>query len=359
MKLNANKLTERLKIRAYVLGLLHRAGTGSLKLPSSNELAKRFGVNRLTARAALEQLTAEGWLVTKVGSGTYTNPDRSFQLAAERRPLIGILCEDGSYFFYHYTTLELLSGMFSTLAARNCDARLLDRFGGGYEMSVESICASEPDALLWIAEGEIPQEYLQQVRDSGIRIVTVGSFYANTGGVIMDRTEAWKNALRAAHAENRRRAVIATCQTWLRLEKTRGKYEKEKNFWHSLSPDSSMEIRTYHLESEKYALLEELLEEGLPDLLLLPQSFAMGAQRFFETHGVDLTERLRLFAGDGFPEEKDFHGFVISDPWKKMGEEAVRELLREMDDPGSEVVHQTVKSTFLDNIHITKGKKGS
>ena len=41
------------------------------KLPSENELAETFGVNRLTVRMALQKLNAHGILETRVGEGTY------------------------------------------------------------------------------------------------------------------------------------------------------------------------------------------------------------------------------------------------------------------------------------------------
>jgi len=41
------------------------------KLPGENELAGKFGVNRLTIRQAISQLVQEGFLVSKRGSGTF------------------------------------------------------------------------------------------------------------------------------------------------------------------------------------------------------------------------------------------------------------------------------------------------
>ena len=41
------------------------------KIPSENELAKRFKVNRLTVRQALSQLIQEGFLISKRGQGTF------------------------------------------------------------------------------------------------------------------------------------------------------------------------------------------------------------------------------------------------------------------------------------------------
>ncbi len=46
------------------------------RLPSESSLAEQFGVHRLTARRALEELAREGVVVARKGSGTYVAPTR-------------------------------------------------------------------------------------------------------------------------------------------------------------------------------------------------------------------------------------------------------------------------------------------
>jgi GntR family transcriptional regulator len=46
------------------------------KIPSENELAEKFHVNRLTVRQALSQLAQEGFLTAKRGEGTFVTKDR-------------------------------------------------------------------------------------------------------------------------------------------------------------------------------------------------------------------------------------------------------------------------------------------
>ena len=49
-----------------------------VKLPSENELSEMFGVNRLSVRMALQKLSSQGIVETKVGEGTYVK-DFSFR----------------------------------------------------------------------------------------------------------------------------------------------------------------------------------------------------------------------------------------------------------------------------------------
>ena len=47
------------------------------KIPSENELAKRFNVSRLTVRQAISPLTQEGFLSSKRGEGTFVTRDKN------------------------------------------------------------------------------------------------------------------------------------------------------------------------------------------------------------------------------------------------------------------------------------------
>jgi GntR family transcriptional regulator len=57
-------------IAAYLRGLVAGASAGE-RLPSDAELCRRFGVSRMTARGAVEQLAAEGLLYRRRGLGTF------------------------------------------------------------------------------------------------------------------------------------------------------------------------------------------------------------------------------------------------------------------------------------------------
>jgi GntR family transcriptional regulator/MocR family aminotransferase len=60
------------QVRGSIQSRSLRAGA---RLPSTRELARRLGVSRTSAVAAYEQLTAEGWLSSRVGSGAYVCHD--------------------------------------------------------------------------------------------------------------------------------------------------------------------------------------------------------------------------------------------------------------------------------------------
>ena len=56
------------------------------RLPSTRELAQRLGVSRASAVAAYEQLTAEGWIEGRVGSGAFVSVELPAPFAAPELP---------------------------------------------------------------------------------------------------------------------------------------------------------------------------------------------------------------------------------------------------------------------------------
>ena len=63
--------------RQFVVDLIASGDYGpGARLPSESALAEQFGVHRLTARRALEELVREGVVVARKGSGTYVAPLR-------------------------------------------------------------------------------------------------------------------------------------------------------------------------------------------------------------------------------------------------------------------------------------------
>lgn len=72
--------SDKMPLQAQLIAALkHHISTGrfkgSLRLPSSRALALDLGVSRIVILTAFDQLIAEGYLVSRAGSGTYINPD--------------------------------------------------------------------------------------------------------------------------------------------------------------------------------------------------------------------------------------------------------------------------------------------
>ena len=63
--------TAKQQLTTYVMSLYRK---GQTKLPPENDLAKLFGVSRITIRRALGELEREGLILREQGRGTFINP---------------------------------------------------------------------------------------------------------------------------------------------------------------------------------------------------------------------------------------------------------------------------------------------
>ena len=72
-----SKIPKYLQIREWIMGMITRGeiAVGS-RLPTEDELASGFGVNRMTVRQALDELVVEEMIVRKRGTGTILVSDK-------------------------------------------------------------------------------------------------------------------------------------------------------------------------------------------------------------------------------------------------------------------------------------------
>ena len=69
--------------------IVSRALRPGARLPSTRALAVRLGVSRASTVAAYEQLLAEGWIESRVGSGAYVSADLPAPFLAAADPPLG------------------------------------------------------------------------------------------------------------------------------------------------------------------------------------------------------------------------------------------------------------------------------
>lgn len=85
-------LREQLKTQ-IVLGILSRDLKPGERLPSTRDLARRFGIHANTASAAYRELEHEGWLEFRHGSGVYVRAQRPESPQSPERMLDALLGE--------------------------------------------------------------------------------------------------------------------------------------------------------------------------------------------------------------------------------------------------------------------------
>ena len=93
------------RIRYYIYGIIRKNHSESIRIPSSYELAKRFGTTRRIVQYELERLIDGGLLIGKHRIGTFTNPNSGFfwhVSHGQSQPFVGVTYGSGDYFIYYY-----------------------------------------------------------------------------------------------------------------------------------------------------------------------------------------------------------------------------------------------------------------
>lgn len=145
-------LLEVQKIWFRVMSIYYRSGNRAVKIPSSNELAREFGMAPSTVRLAFKKLEREGYLVMRKGSGSYTNPVKSSQFGVNgRKPLIGLLLLTGDLFFYLPSMLKFISAATEVLAQMNWNVRFITERCASPEETEEVLRHSYLDGLICVS----------------------------------------------------------------------------------------------------------------------------------------------------------------------------------------------------------------
>lgn len=136
------------------MNIIHRSAGHSVMIPSSNELAKEFGIARSTVRIALEKLTAQEALITRRGIGTFTNPRWNLHQESSSPKLIGVLLFDGGLFSYSPLMQQELAEFCQEIARNNWHMRLITESAFSSEDIEQILKHSYLDGLFILGSSE-------------------------------------------------------------------------------------------------------------------------------------------------------------------------------------------------------------
>lgn len=305
-------LSEQMKIRYYVMNLIYRSGGQPHRIPSSCELAKKFGVARSTVQLALSTLLEQKFLIGYPGRGTFTNPDQGFILPMEdRTPLIGILEDSGDYFYTSPTAWHCIGAVCEAIASygynlhwiSDCDPDRvsLDDMFRNYHL----------DLLINIRYGARCRKPL-----GNQPFMVIG--YTDPGpdvcAIRLCHESAFEQILQVLIREKRYR-LVNLCRS--------GQYVRSDDFFAYLkrrAPEIPFEIDSVfpeHLEEEA-AVLRSYLNRCTPDAIFLHSQKASQIMEVLNEKTVDLHSKCRLFAYEWVPEHVPFLGYCVADPMREV-----------------------------------------
>jgi len=346
METGQNKTTESGKIRFYIMGLIYRYGNRSVRVPSSVELAERFGVARRTARLALEGLVREGWLIGRRGLGTYTNPARAFFSDPELAiPLVGLIYGKGDNFYYDTPACRMFSQMGLAAAERGFNTRFLTRMCGDEEALFDEIRNSNLDGLLWASNWFPPPEMLGRIRQLGVRVVTIDREVPGVSGVLFSDRNALREAGKLLAREGRRR-VVSFC--------TRS--EPSAAIREGISAGLGGECAEVLFPQHEFrGIFSETLAAEKPDAVVIGSMETRTVARVFAEHGIDPVSGCRVITRESATDGPEFPCVRLDRPYGKAARAAVEELDRLLKTPAAapEIRRVDVELTFQ-NMPETK-----
>ncbi len=322
------------KIRSYIMGLIYRHNRQSVQVPSSTELAAEFRVARRTARIALEGLVKEGWLIGKRGLGTYTNPARRFTVQDEPVPLVGVIYGRGDNFFYDTPACLTITSLARAVAERGFNTRLFAQLEHDADEVLAELMNSRLDGLLWASDSFPPEEMLQKLKDSGVKIVTVDRRVPGIGSICFDKAAAWRQVAERLIAEGRRRITMPVVESRYSdpvIDQLQAGFRA-----HGVTPELNL-LRGEIMELPKM-LREVLTATELPEVLCVGPGGAVVVRQL----GVDFIDGCRLVVNESCAGSPDLPALVVERPFPEAARAAVAELARQFADPSSEEQHLVI-----------------
>ena len=351
METGQNKTTESGKIRFYIMGLIYRYGNRSVQVPSSVELAERFGVARRTARLALEGLVREGWLIGRRGLGTFTNPARAFFPDSELSiPLVGLIYGKGDNFYYDTPACRMFSQMGLAAAEHGFNTRFLTRMCGDWAALFDEIRNSNLDGLLWASSEFPPPEMLGRIRELGVRVVTIDREVPGFSGVLFSDDNALLDAGKLLAREGRRRVIRFDVRPELPETVREGIVAGARAAGFEVEYSSA-----FFRQHEFRACFSETVAAERPDAVIVGWMEMPIAAGVLAEQGIDPVQECRVItmeSSTGFPRLPCAR---LDRPYGKAARAAVEELARLLNTPDAapQIRRVDVELTFQ-NLTETK-----
>lgn len=316
-------LREGLKIRHYIFNLVLRHPGESVKVPSSWELAKYFGIARSTVTLAYKDLMKEGILVGRPGIGTFLAPRYSQGLgnSGTTYPLIGLLTNLGNNLCYGSHQWGLMAAAGNSLTFGDvCQIRPVT-LSGNIETLKHELDQNYLDALVWITPPENQSPLLQEISQT-LPTVILGRPEENVNSIVLDyEEESYQNGKKLL-AEGRKKfwAVNMSGAEYYILGFRRAYAEA------GIELDDRFIFEPANQQMEKLA---NTLEAGYrPDALLLHSNRRQEIIELLQQAGIDLKQECRVLSNIAAAKIPGFAGWCHDVPYEEFGQAAAEIIFR-------------------------------
>jgi len=197
-----------LKIRRHVMLLSRGSGSNQTRLPTISELCDRFEVSRPTVCKALKELTEQGYIISRRGVGSFTNPAMFNFPGVQRLPHVGLLLQEGMSVYLMNYLGGMLGELIKQLVAIPVILRQINLGSVNQEIIRRDILNEKLDLLVWVGHVDNFFERSQQLRESGLPVIYVDPRWSFPGSVMLNYEEWGYRCGKLLLAENRRKVAF-------------------------------------------------------------------------------------------------------------------------------------------------------
>lgn len=309
-------LADYMKIRQYVVSLSERGGTEPVLIPSMNELARDFGVTRMTVHKALKELIKDKHLIVRKGIGTYINPAGS---SYKKNRCIGIIVGNGRHCFYDSFYWEMIAELGKAVAAKRLNVKIINLLSSTAEELASEVHANWIDGLIWITPNTgVCCDAIKILHDEKYPVVAM---HADIEGVNTISVELENHAYEITKkliGEGRRNIVFAALNGALSSEKQLKGFRKAFE-------EASLKLNEKLIISESSELqkdFETILDYGIKvDAVYIVNPYTREILESLKKYGIDTGTECRIIAEPFYIDEfPSFRGIVREYPFKEEGE---------------------------------------
>ncbi len=206
--MTAPDISDYRKIRRYVVGLIGRSGANPTRLPTVAELCESFSVSRPTVCKALKELSEQGYIISRRGIGSFTNPAKCNTLDGQRLPHVGLLLQDGMGVYLTRYFGGMAGELIKQLVSIPVIVQQINLGSVEPEIIQRDILTEKLDLLVCVGGVDHDRERCEQLRNSGLPVIFVSSSAPFPGSVRFNSEEWGYRCGKQLLAENRRNVVF-------------------------------------------------------------------------------------------------------------------------------------------------------
>lgn len=209
-ELHAVSAPDYMRIRKYVLTLISSGTSESRMLPPMVELARQFGVTRMTVHKALKDLIRDKYLISRKGVGTFLNPSRLREDGPQPgQRQIALIAGEGKHCYYDRFYWEHLAALGLEITRCGHLVSLVNLLSGNPEDMVKELRNNFVEGVVWVDAYGAALDVMKILHAQAVPVVSVHQPVAGVNSVGMDYVAHAADIGRKLLAEGRRNLVFA------------------------------------------------------------------------------------------------------------------------------------------------------